>query len=135
MTINVADIRFGGPYSRFDFLEHRPGVWAILDGRTLPPIAAGTAEDMHDALADHPDRERWSEDCERPSVAVFYSPRESHRVRVLEAIRGEYELPTRAAVESVDSVDRPEESGAPPVPSERPERRKSGDSGQVRAVS
>lgn len=135
MTINLADIRFAGPYSRFDFLDHRPGVWAILDGRAEPPIAAGTAEDMRDALTDHPDREHWSEDCERPSVAVFYSPRESHRERVLEAIRAEYGLTPLAPAQSVDAVGRPEESAPPPVRAERPDRRKAGDSGQVRAVS
>jgi hypothetical protein len=136
MTITLADTRFSGPYSRFDFLDHRPGVWAVLDGRSLPPIAAGAAEDVHEALGEHPDRDRWGEDCQRPSVAVFYTLQETRRERLLASMRDEYGLrPVQA--EEGEAVLLPRESSAPPVPSERPdrERAESGDSGQVRAVS
>lgn len=93
MPITVGDFRFRGPYSRMAMLENRAGVWAVLDGRNLPPVAAGAAEDVRAAVEDHPARACWTRRCDCPAVAVFYSPMEPRRQRLVRALRGAYELP------------------------------------------
>lgn len=96
MTIAVADKQFRGPYSRLEMLEDRPGVWVVTDGRSMPPVAAGAAEDVRQAVTGHPARARWTRRCERPAVAVFYCPLEARRERLLRELRGRYELPCLA---------------------------------------
>lgn len=93
MTIAVADTQFRGPYSRLEFLDDRPGVWVVMDGRDPPPLVAGTAQEVRRAVRDHPRRPRWTRRCERPSVAVFYSPLQARRQRILRRLREKYELP------------------------------------------
>lgn len=93
MPITVGDYRFRGPYSRLAMLEDRPGVWAVLDGRSVPPVAVGASEDVREAVEGHPARACWTRRCDRPAVAVFYSPMESRRERLVRELRGRYELP------------------------------------------
>lgn len=93
MPITVGDFRFRGPYSSLAMLEPRPGVWAVLDGRSVPPVAVGAAEDVRSAVQNHPARTCWMRRCERPAVAVFYSPSRARREHLLEKMRTEYELP------------------------------------------
>lgn len=93
MPITVGDYQFRGPYSRLAMLEDRPGVWAVLDGRSVPPVAAGAAEDVRKAVEDHPARACWTRRCDRPAVAVFYSPLGGRRERLVRELRGRYELP------------------------------------------
>lgn len=92
MPITVGDYRFRGPYSRLAMLEGRPGVWAVLDGRSVPPVAVGTAENVREAVEDHPARACWTRRCARPAVAVFYSPMGARRQRLVRELRGRYEL-------------------------------------------
>lgn len=93
MTISVGDVQFRGPYSKLAMLEHRPGVWAVLDGRAVPPLAVGGTEDVRRAVEDHPARACWSRRCDRPAVAVFYSPLPQQRERLVRKLRAAYELP------------------------------------------
>lgn len=93
MPITVGDFQFRGPYSRLAMLEPRPGVWAVLDGRTVPPVAVGNAEDVRTAVENHPARRCWTRRCDRPAVAVFYSPMRARRERLVRELRGAYELP------------------------------------------
>lgn len=93
MTIAVGDLQFRGPYSNLAMLENRPGVWAVLDGRDVPPVAVGSAEDVRRAVEDHPGRRCWGRRCDRPAVAVFYSPLDARRERLVRRLRGAYELP------------------------------------------
>lgn len=127
MTIAVGDTRFRGPYSRIDMLEHRAGVWAVMDGRDPPPLAAGASEDVLQAVKDHPSRSCWSRRCRQPSVAVFYAPLADQRERVLRALRSRYELPCLADGTTMPAP-RPEEAdvrrlvprhGADPAPAAR----------------
>lgn len=111
MPITVGDYRFRGPYRRVAMLEERPGVWAVLDGRKVPPVAAGSAEDVRTAVEEHPARACWTRRCDRPAVAVFYSPMDDRRQRLLRELRGRYELPCLS-----DGVTLP----APRIPSSRP---------------
>lgn len=109
MTIAVGDTRFRGPYSRIDMLEHRAGVWAVMDGRDPPPLAAGASEDVLQTVREHPSRSCWSRQCRRPSVAVFYAPLADQRERVLRALRSRYELPCMADGATLPAP-RPEEA-------------------------
>lgn len=93
MPITVGNFRFRGPYSRMAMLEKRPGVWAVLDGRSLPPVAVGAAEDVRAAVEGHPSRACWSGRCDRPAVAVFYSPMKPRRRRLVRELIGAYDLP------------------------------------------
>lgn len=93
MPITVGDFRFRGPYSRLAMLEPRPGVWAVLDGRAVPPVAVGAAEDVRSAVQSHPARACWTRRCDRPAVAVFYSPMRARRERLVQKLTETYELP------------------------------------------
>lgn len=93
MTISVADLQFRGPYSRIEMLDDRPGVWVVLDGRKLPPVAAGAADEVARAVRGHPARSCWARRCDRPSVAVFYTPLDARRRGVLGQLRSAYALP------------------------------------------
>lgn len=93
MTIAVGDVQFRGPYSKFQMLEDRPGVWAVLDGREVPPLAVGSAEDVRHAVESHPARKRWTRRCERPAIAVVYNPLPDRREDLVRRLRRSYELP------------------------------------------
>lgn len=115
MPITVGELMFRGPYSKTAMLEHRPGVWAVLDGRESRPVAAGAAEDVKRAVESHPARPCWTRRCERPAVAVLYSPRAPRRRRLVRRLRGEYELPCLS-----DGVTLPAPRLPDPGPAVRP---------------
>lgn len=112
MPITVGDFQFRGPYSSLAMLESRPGVWAVLDGRRVPPVAAGTADDVRTAVENHHARACWTRRCERPAVAVFYCPRRGRREDMLRKLRSAYELPCLTDGATLPSPRFPQEPAA-----------------------
>lgn len=126
MAIGVADLNFSGPYRHPGVLAHRPGVWVVLDGRSLPPVAAGMAHDVREAVEDHPDRSTWDSCCDVPSVAVFYTGVDDNQERILQAVRQQFDLagaPGHTETSASGDVAEPAASeaaaseGAAPAPS------------------
>lgn len=97
MTIAIADIRFRGPYSRPEALERRPGVYAVLDGRRVPPLEVGVAEDVRREVCDRCGNGGWAGDPEVPSFAVFYTALDDNQRRIETALREAYGLDDGAA--------------------------------------
>lgn len=94
-TITIAEYAFDGPYTYASLLDQRPGVWAVLDGRTLPPVDADEAEDVREAVESTDRYDCWREHCERVTYAAFFASRSPRRAEVLEDLRATYELPCR----------------------------------------
>lgn len=94
-TITIADYAFDGPYTYASLLTARAGVWAVLDGRSLPPVDAGTAEDIREAVESSDRYECWRERCERITYAALSVPDPDLRSELLERVADQYALPCR----------------------------------------
>lgn len=92
MPIGIGGVAFEGPYTRHEILGRRPGVFAVLDGRDLPPLHAEKADDVRRAVEEHARRNRWQEECETPAFAVFYTAVDRNQRRVEKAVRDEFGL-------------------------------------------
>lgn len=94
-SVTIAGYAFSGPYSFVSLLRNEPGVWAVLDGRTLPPVDAGQAEDIRAAVKEHPRYDCWREACQRVTYASLNVPAAERRAEILELLLEEYTLPCR----------------------------------------
>lgn len=117
MPIGLGGVAFEGPYSRHEMLCRRPGVFAVLDGRSLPPLHAEKTDDVRQAVEDHAGRDDWGERCDNLAFAVFYTSVDRNQRRVERAVRDEYDL-------HVDRGEPPAAEGRPaangrPAPSGR----------------
>lgn len=92
MPIGIGGVAFEGPYTRHEILGRRPGVFAVLDGRDLPPLHAEKADDIRRAVEEHARWSRWQEECETPAFAVFYTAVDRNQRRVEQAVRDEFGL-------------------------------------------
>ena len=91
-TITLARHSFEGPYSVTGLLRHKPGVWAVLDDRNLPPVDAGQADDVQAVVEAHPRHACWRRHCHQLAYAAFYAPREEQRQAIERDLRQEYQL-------------------------------------------
>lgn len=94
-TISIAEYSFDGPYTFASLLDDRPGVWAVLDERSLPPVDAGEAENVREAVESSDRYECWREHCDPITYAGFLVPSPSRRAEVLGELAESYDLPCR----------------------------------------
>lgn len=92
MPIGIGGVSFEGPYTRHEILCRRPGVFAVLDGRSLPPLHAEKTDDVRRAVEDHDGRRRWQEQCDNLAYAVFYTAVDRSQRRIERAVREEFDL-------------------------------------------
>lgn len=107
MPIGIGGVSFQGPYTRHEILSRRPGVFAVLDGRSLPPLHAEKTDDVRQAVEDHAGRGRWQEACDNLAFAVFYTSVDRSQRRIERAVRREFGL-------SDEPAGTPETNGGPP---------------------
>ncbi len=118
MPIGIGGVAFEGPYTRHEILGRRPGVFAVLDGRDLPPLHAEKADDVRQAVEEHARWNRWQEECETPAFAVFYTAVDRNQRRVEKAVRDEFGLyeeegEAAAATNGRPDVEAAENGGQP----------------------
>lgn len=94
-SITLAGHAFDGPYTYASLLPEKPGVWAVLDGRDLPPVDAGAAENLREAVETSDRHDCWRQRCERISYAGMGVPDAAHRAEILERMVEAYDLPCR----------------------------------------
>lgn len=112
MPIGIGGVAFEGPYTRHEILGRRPGVFAVLDGRDLPPLHAEKADDVRRAVEEHARWSRWQEECETPAFAVFYTAVDRNQRRVEKAVRDEFGLYEDEEEEAAATNGRPEVEAA-----------------------
>lgn len=95
-TITIADRAFDGPYTYASLLTRAAGVWAVLDGRELPPVDAGEAdENLREAVETSDRYDCWRDRCNRITYAGMAIPDPDLRSKVLERLEKRYALPCR----------------------------------------
>lgn len=123
MPIGIGGVSFQGPYTRHEILSRRPGVFAVLDGRSLPPLHAEKTDDVRRAVEDHAARSRWQEECDNLAFAVFYTSVDRSQRRIERAVRQEFGLSDAPAGAPATNGGPPAAREEEPPPAEGRERR------------